>query len=87
VNPNPESPGRLTLAIDEADPTAKIDLVLNVCDSFRLSAERARAIVKEVEAGSRPWREIAARNGIPAREIATMKPAFETPQREVASAL
>lgn len=84
MNPNPFSAGSLSLAVDLEDPTASIESALSVATAFRLSAERGRAIVAEVESATRSWREVATGMGIPAREIAIMGAAFEGSARTIA---
>lgn len=76
VNPNPY--GRaLTLAIDENDPSLDFDLVLAVAPHFGLEAERARAILAEMQAAiGENWRALAKEEGLSRGEIREMEPAF-----------
>ncbi len=87
VNPNPENPGELTTAISLDDATASIELALSVREFFRLSSERARSIVAEIEYATAGWSAVASRYGIAKREHSLMAYAFESPEREVARRL
>ncbi len=87
LNPNPESTGRLTLAIDFDDTRADIELVASVAPYFRVSAERAKTIISEVELATRQWQDVANRHGIPAQDLTRVAAAFESPQRAVARAM
>jgi serine/threonine-protein kinase HipA len=87
VNPNPERPRELTTAISLDDATASIELALSVQEFFRLSSERARSIVVEIESATAGWSAIASRYGIPRREHSLMADAFDSPEREVARRL
>jgi len=87
VNPNPERPGELTTAISLDDATASIELALSVRDFFRLSSERARSIVAEVESATAGWSAVAWRYGIAKPEHSLMADAFDSPERKVARRL
>jgi serine/threonine-protein kinase HipA len=84
VNPNPETTGYQALAIDLEDATASIELVMAVAPAFRLGLGRARAILSDVLAAARHWRDAAAAAGIGRREIAFLTPAFEGREVDVA---
>lgn len=84
VNPNPERPGELTTAISLDDATASIELALSVRAFFRLTSERARSIVAEMEHSTAGWSTVASRYGIAKREHSLMADAFESPERGVA---
>ncbi|MGH7014607.1 MAG: type II toxin-antitoxin system HipA family toxin [Stellaceae bacterium] len=77
----------LTLAIDEADGTASLDLALSVAAHFRLKGDAPRRIVAEVGAAVASWRREAKALGLTAKEIDRMASAFEhdapkkTPER------
>jgi serine/threonine-protein kinase HipA len=87
VNPNPERPRELTTAISLDDATASIELALSVREFFRLSSERARSIVADIEYATAGWSAVASRYGIARREHSLMADAFDSPEREVARRL
>ena len=67
----------LSLAIDEADDTASLDLAFRMSRQFRLKQPAAREIVQEVQAAVTKWRACAAIHGLGARDMARMASAFE----------
>jgi serine/threonine-protein kinase HipA len=67
----------LSLAIDEADDTADIQVALGMARQCGLRPNEAQAILAEVEAAVAQWRDVAARYGLSAREIDRMASAFE----------
>jgi serine/threonine-protein kinase HipA len=79
LNPTPveEKPRILTSSIDESDPTASLDLALEVAEYFDVGADRARYIASEVGRVVSKWREDAKRMGLPNSEIDRMASAFE----------
>lgn len=80
LNPVPTDvkPRLLSTAITaDLDLTASLELALEVAGHFGLRAEGARAVVAEVHASVRGWREEAARFGIGSAEIERMATAFE----------
>lgn len=87
LNPNPDSPVRLTTSIDLDDPSASIDLALAVCGHFRLSEAAARGHVADVERATASWRDVAGQLGLPGAEIERMSAAYETEQRRIARAM
>jgi serine/threonine-protein kinase HipA len=87
LNPNPDNPARLSTAIDIDDFEASIETALSVSGYFRLSADEARAIVRDVERGTADWQRVAADLGLPRTEISRMADAYETEQRRIARAL
>jgi serine/threonine-protein kinase HipA len=84
LNPNPDGPRELCLAIDEADPTATINNVRSVASYFRLSDQQAQAILTEVATAVSQWRTVAATHGLTERDIDTMAPAFDEHELSVA---
>lgn len=84
LNPDPETPGTLSTAIDFSDNSADIALALDNAEYFGLDAPTARAVVTEVEQATRDWRQAAAQLGLAAGEINLMAAAFDTPQRTLA---
>lgn len=79
LNPVPTDikPRVLTTAIDLDDSTASLNLALQVCDYFELSAREARQIAAEVEKAVATWRKVAAKLGLTPTEIVRMASAFE----------
>jgi serine/threonine-protein kinase HipA len=84
LNPDPQTTGFLSTAVDFDDPSADIDLALSAADYFRLSRADARGIVAEVELATRGWAAAARALGLPGDEVDLMGQAFETEQRQVA---
>ncbi len=85
LNPDP-SPGTkyLSTAIDNSDTTASIALALQVASLFRLSDAHAAQTLSEVRGATRRWAHVAAANGLTARDITNMAPAFEHPEAAAA---
>lgn len=79
LNPVPTDvkPRVLTTAINEADGTASLELVLSVAGYFDINDGKARQIAKEVGQAVEAWRGAAAKEGIRATEIDRMASAFE----------
>jgi len=77
VNPNPEPPRELSLAIDESDPAATVANVRSVARYFRLDDAQAQAILTDVATSVSNWRTVAASVGLLERDIAEMAPAFD----------
>ena len=87
LNPNPDSPVRLTTSIDLDNTSASIELALAVCGHFRLSEAAARSQVAGVERATANWRGVAGQLGLPGAEIERMTDAYETEQRRIARAM
>jgi serine/threonine-protein kinase HipA len=79
LNPVPVDLGRriLTTKISLEDGTCDINLVLQQAEYFALSAEEAKAIIKEVATATSGWRTVAAATGASRAEIDRMQSAFE----------
>jgi serine/threonine-protein kinase HipA len=79
LNPTPTDirPRVLSLAVDERDPTASLELAFQVAEYFGLGDKTARQIAKEVGQAVAPWRNEAQRLGIRGTEIDRMASAFE----------
>lgn len=87
LNPDPEpGPKRLSTAIDENTDAARIDVLIEVAEYFRLDSEDALRTLAEVESATREWRSAAREAGIARTEIERVAPAFEHEQAEVAAA-
>ena len=67
----------LSLAIDEADDTASLDVALGMARQCGLKLPAAREIVGEVQVAVAQWRVCAAAHGLNARELTRMASAFE----------
>ena len=67
----------LSLAIDEADDTASLDVAYGMARQCGLKQPAAREIVGEVQAVVAQWRTVAAAHGLNARDVARMASAFE----------
>lgn len=79
MNPTPTDvrEGVLSLAIDEADDTASLDVALEMARQCGLKQPAAREIVREVQAAVAQWRACAAIHGLNARDVARMASPFE----------
>ena len=77
----------LTTAITEDDATASLDLAFKAAGYFELTADRARAIAKEVAASASDWRAEAARQGLTRPQVERMASAFEHRDMEHARSL
>ena len=72
----------LSLAIDEADDTASLDLAFGMARQCGLKQPAAQDIVQEVQAAVTQWRTCAAIHGLGARDMARMASAFEHEEAE-----
>lgn len=88
LNPDPR-PGvkHLNTAIDYSTTEARIDVVLDVAEMFRLDDDEAHVVLREVSNATSAWRLIAADAGLSAAEIERMASAFEHEQAERARKL
>ncbi|MFI5004244.1 MAG: type II toxin-antitoxin system HipA family toxin [Solirubrobacterales bacterium] len=88
LNPNPEpGPKELSTAIDYASTAARIDMLVDVAEHFRLSGERARAVLHDVVQATSRWRTTAQEIGLDDAALEQMAPAFEHEQAERAGEL
>lgn len=67
----------LSIAIDELDRTASVDIALGVAKQFGLKQPEAKEIARDVAAAVGTWRKVADGEGISASEINRMATAFE----------
>lgn len=67
----------LSLAIDEADDTASLDVALAMARQCGLKLPAAKGIVAEVHGAVTQWRNCAATHGLNARDVNRMASAFE----------
>ncbi|MBB3342737.1 HipA domain-containing protein [Luteimonas sp. RC10] len=79
VNPNPDKDAHV-LSIGLDDPTPDTRLLLDTCAYYRLSKSRAHAIVEEVRAAVRGWKDEARRCKARGVEIAAMEAVID-PER------
>jgi len=88
LNPNAEpGPKRLSTTIDYESDAARLDVLIEAAEHFRLDAAEARSTIGEVEAATRGWRAAARGAGIERAEIDGMAAAFEHEQAEAARTL
>jgi serine/threonine-protein kinase HipA len=88
LNPVPTEikPRVLSTSIDLDDPTASLELALEVADYFELRPDTARQIAGEVGSAVRSWREEAERLDLSKPEIGRMASAFEHADLRLATA-
>jgi serine/threonine-protein kinase HipA len=79
LNPTPTDirPRSLSLAIDDQDHTASLQLAFKVAEYFGINDKAARRIASEVGLAVASWRREAQGFGIRAAEIDRMESAFE----------
>lgn len=78
VNPNPSGADRRVTAIGGAYGRADGLKALGLYrDTFGLTEHEARDVLAEVAAATSTWREVAASNGVSAREIDMFAPVFD----------
>lgn len=75
MNPEPMGDG-LKLNISESENAQDLDLVMEVAPYFRLSPERAEAVMAEVTGVVKEWRLAASKLGITRAEIEDLAQAF-----------
>jgi serine/threonine-protein kinase HipA len=79
LNPTPTDikPRFLSTAIDLVDPSASLDLAIDVAHYFDVDSTQTKKILKEVSSATTLWREVAAKFKIKKNEIDRMASAFE----------
>ncbi len=79
MNPVPADvrPRVLSLAIDETDATASLELALGVAGRFGLKAKEARRMAAKIGKAVSGWGASAAKLGLSKKEIERMESAFE----------
>ncbi len=79
LNPVPADikPRILSTAIDLIDPTASLDLTVQMASYFGLKTSQVKMIIKEVGSAVASWREVGAKFKIKKTEIDRMASAFE----------
>ncbi len=76
MNPNVARP-RHALTLDGRSAEPNVATVLRTADLYRIDAERARTIVKEVRGAVATWRDEAPRQGLPGSELSRMEAVIE----------
>jgi serine/threonine-protein kinase HipA len=87
LNPTPTDirPRVLSLAVDDQDNTASLELAFEVAEYFGIDDKTARRIANEVGQAVAPWRQEAQRLGIRGSEIDRLASAFEHADLEQAT--
>ncbi|MBX9696270.1 MAG: HipA domain-containing protein, partial [Cyanobacteria bacterium] len=67
----------LSLAIDEEDDTASLNLALSIAAQAGIKSAQAKIIAEEVQTAVRGWRECASTQDLNARDLTRMTSAFE----------
>jgi len=87
INPFPDRVRELkTWISEETGPEASIAALMSVAGYFRLSPERCRVILREVEAATASWREEGRLLGMTVSELDAFADAFEHRERDAARA-
>lgn len=76
LNPDPTGRRHLSTAINEKDPSAKVDLLLSVAQNFRLGMAQALHTLSEVHTAIQTWRSVASAQNLKRKEVEQMAPAF-----------
>ena len=85
INPFPERERELkTWVSEETGPEATIEALMSVVAYFKLTAERAKAILAEVEHGVASWREEGRALGMSGADLDSFADAFEHAERSAA---
>lgn len=88
LNPNPSpGPKRLSTAISGTAVDARIDLLMEVAEYFRLNERDAREVLGAVSASVVRWKDVAEAEGLDTHAIEQMQPAFEHDQAAEAQKL
>ena len=84
LNPVPSDikPRVLSTAIDLIDPTASLDIAMDVIDFFDIRPNEAKEVVKEVSDATASWRSEATKFEIKRAQIDRMASAFEHDDRQ-----
>ncbi len=85
INPFPDRARELkTWVSADTGPEATIDALMSVRAYFRISAGRAKEILREVERAVAGWRKAGQALGMTHRDLEDFADAFEHPEREAA---
>jgi serine/threonine-protein kinase HipA len=83
INPFPERVRELkTWISEETGPEATIDALMSVIAYFRISPDRAKAILAEVDGAVAAWREEGRALGMTAHDLDSFSEAFEHGERQ-----
>ena len=77
LNPNPYSTGVQSTSPGIDDATASVELACSVAGYYRLTLDRAKEIVAEIESSTAQWRTVAASLRASSTEIELMAQAYE----------
>jgi serine/threonine-protein kinase HipA len=85
LNPDPRpGPKYLCTAIDYDTTEARLDVLMEVAEHFRLNSEGVRTALTQVARATGGWRTAALQVGIDRAGVERMAPAFEHEQAELA---
>lgn len=85
INPFPDRVRELKTWISpDTGPEATIDALMSVTGYFRISAQRAKTIVREVETTVASWRRTGRALGLSDRDLESFADAFEHSERKAA---
>jgi serine/threonine-protein kinase HipA len=88
LNPDPRpGPKHLTTAIDYDTTEARVDVLIDVADAFRLRDREARGVLSEVTVAIARWRDVAGDAGLDSLAADRMARAFEHDEIERARQL
>jgi len=88
LNPDPRpGPKHLSTAIDYDDTAARVDLLMDVAEHFRLTGDDARAVLRDLVGATSRWRSVARELGLAPAAIEQMTRAFEHRQADAARTL
>jgi serine/threonine-protein kinase HipA len=76
INPNPKGAGGLKLNISAHDNALDLDLAAEVAPFFRLTGDRATAIIQNTVSAVSKWKQLAAKYKLSRDEQDRMSPAF-----------
>jgi serine/threonine-protein kinase HipA len=85
LNPDPgPGPKYLSTAIDYDTAAARLDVLMDVAEYFRLNGDEARAVLRDVTEATSGWRGAAQDIGLGHNAVEEMAPAFEHEQASAA---
>ncbi len=88
INPFPDRLRELkTWVSEDTGPEASIEALMSVTPYFRISRERARTILREVEGAVARWRQTGRALGMSSVELDAFADAFEHEERSAAQAI
>ena len=73
LNPNPYSTGVQSTSPGIGDATASVELACSVAGYYRLTLDRAKEIVAEIESSTAQWRTVAAHSGRVVRRLSSWR--------------